>query len=83
MDRRGHGAFAVAALITVGVEQDVAIKMVSLHCQYVLGCPPGTVPNEDITYLVRLCSECAKGYFPVGPIAQGVPLPGVRAPERP
>jgi hypothetical protein len=79
----GPAAFAIAALITVGVEQDVAVTMVSLHCQYVLGCRPGNVPKEDITYTIRLCSECAKGHFTVGPIAEGVPLPGVRAPELP
>ena len=71
----GPVEFAVAVLLTVGVEQEVAIKMISLHCQYELGRPPGNLPNEDITYKVRLCSECAKGYFPVGPIAEGVPLP--------
>ena len=77
----GPVAFAVAALVTVGVEQEVAVKMVSAPCRYDLGCPPGTVPNEDITYRIRLCSACAKGYFPVGPIAEGVPLPGARVPN--
>jgi hypothetical protein len=79
----GPAAFAIAGLMTVGVEQEVALKMVLAYCQYELGCQPGKVPIADITYLVRLCSECATGHFEVSPIADGVPIPCVRAPDLP
>ena len=62
----GPAAFAVAGLMVVGVEQPVAVKMVSMYCEYELGCPPATVPNEEITYRVRLCSACRRP-FPGGP----------------
>lgn len=70
---RGDGEWLTAGLMSLGIEPEQSILMISK----LLDCPPGEVFNqqdeEDVPLFV--CAKCASqaGYY--APVAPGVPAP--------
>lgn len=57
----GEAEYLIAGLIWLGVENEVAYRMVSEE----FGCDPGMVPTGRHCLYVRLCAKCAaEGGYP-------------------
>jgi hypothetical protein len=56
---RGEAEWCIAGLLRLGVPPDQAEATFLPFAKHELGCDPGTVPDGQIDYAVRLCRACA------------------------